>query len=236
MRVAAGAGVGRCGQHVPGLGGVQRIVELGGGGCRVAESGMRGHVLHALAINIDLAPVAQGFQELRSGKGALFAFENGFWTIRHRLVRFCAQEGAIIAARATGAYRPLGDSRPHDGGPGTPQKSPPFGQNEVAARPLWRRNGLRALAPLPLGPVRDKASEFSAPQPPGAASPSRAICPSEKARNSRNYRKAGPCAGRSFFATGSDPSPIAIVLNAISEARGLIPFPNLCGCRCAGLF
>src|SRR5580693_7916546 len=69
--VAAGAGVGRRGEHV--LGGlvVQRVVEQRHRARRVAERRMLGDVLDPLAIDVDLAAVAQRFQELRAGHRAL---------------------------------------------------------------------------------------------------------------------------------------------------------------------
>ena len=64
MRVAAGAGVGGAGQHVAVLRVVQRVVEPRDGPDRIAQSGMGGHVLDALAVDIDLAAVTQALHVL----------------------------------------------------------------------------------------------------------------------------------------------------------------------------
>ena len=66
LREAAVAGVGRHSQLVLVLGIVQRIVEARHHARGVAERRVRGHVLDALAVDVDLAPVAQGVQELRA--------------------------------------------------------------------------------------------------------------------------------------------------------------------------
>jgi hypothetical protein len=44
-------------------------------------------ILDLLAVNIDLAPIAQGFQELSAGEGALLAFKNCLGVLRHRVLR-----------------------------------------------------------------------------------------------------------------------------------------------------
>src|SRR4051794_2593058 len=69
MRVAAGAGVGGAGQHVAVLRVVQRVVEPRDRPDRIAEGGVGGHVLNALAVDIDLAAITQGLHVLRAGIG-----------------------------------------------------------------------------------------------------------------------------------------------------------------------
>ena len=59
VSVAARPGVGRRGERVLGLGVVQGVVEPGDRACGVAKGGMRGHIVDALAIDVDLSPVAQ---------------------------------------------------------------------------------------------------------------------------------------------------------------------------------
>ena len=69
VRHAAVAGVGRHQQLVLVLGVVQRVVEPSQHARGVAESGVCGDVLDPLAVDVDLAPVAQRFQELGTGHG-----------------------------------------------------------------------------------------------------------------------------------------------------------------------
>ena len=64
--VAARAGVGRRGQQVLGLCVVQRVVEPRDRARGVAKRGMRGHVLDALAVDIDLSAVAQAGEIFRA--------------------------------------------------------------------------------------------------------------------------------------------------------------------------
>ena len=64
MRHAAVAGIGRHQQLVLVLGVVQRIVEPRDHARGVAEGRMRGDVLDALAVDVDLAAVAQRLQKL----------------------------------------------------------------------------------------------------------------------------------------------------------------------------
>src|SRR5581483_9348717 len=60
---------------------------------------MPGHVFHALAVDVDLAPVAQRFQVLGSGERALLARHETFRRLRHAPPPFPARwTGAIIAA------------------------------------------------------------------------------------------------------------------------------------------
>ena len=66
--VAARAGVGRRGEHVLGLRVVQRVVEPRDRARGVAESRMRGDVVDALAVDVDLAPVAQAGEIFRAGE------------------------------------------------------------------------------------------------------------------------------------------------------------------------
>ena len=56
---------------------MQRVVELGDGAARVAERRMGGHVVDALAVDVDLAAVPQAFQILGAGERPLLPFENG---------------------------------------------------------------------------------------------------------------------------------------------------------------
>ena len=60
VRVAAGAGVGRRGEHVLGLGIVQRVIELGDRDSRIAERRVLRDVGDALAVDVDFAPVRAG--------------------------------------------------------------------------------------------------------------------------------------------------------------------------------
>ena len=64
------------------------------------------HVGDALAVDVDLAAVAQGLQVLRAGKGALAAFEDGFRGVWHRRgsVPFARRLPAMIAKDARRAY------------------------------------------------------------------------------------------------------------------------------------
>ena len=64
----ARAGVGRAGQHVLLLWIVQRVVEPRDGARGVAERRMRGDVLDPLAVDIDLAAVAQAVEILLAGE------------------------------------------------------------------------------------------------------------------------------------------------------------------------
>src|SRR5262249_16100918 len=75
--IAAGAGVGRRGQHVMPGWVVQRVVKQRHRGRRVAERRMRRDVLDALAINVDVAAIAQRFQKTRAGEGPLLAADDG---------------------------------------------------------------------------------------------------------------------------------------------------------------
>ena len=65
VRHAAVAGVGRQQELVLALGVVQRIVEPRDHARGVAEGRMRGDVLDALAVDVDLATVAQGVRDIR---------------------------------------------------------------------------------------------------------------------------------------------------------------------------
>ena len=66
--IAARAGVGRRGEHVLALGIVQRVVEPGDRAGGIAEGRMRGDVGHPLAVDVDLAPVAQAFEIFGAGE------------------------------------------------------------------------------------------------------------------------------------------------------------------------
>ena len=83
MGVAARAGIGRCGEHVLGLLGVQGIVEQRHRGRRIAESRMRGDVLDPLAIDVDVAAVAQRLQEFRPGERAILTGDDRLGMLRH---------------------------------------------------------------------------------------------------------------------------------------------------------
>jgi hypothetical protein len=85
VRVAAGAGVrGRC-QDVLGAGIVQRIIELGDRDRRIAERRVLGDILYALAVNVDLAAVAQRLEELLPGERALLSSYQELGSIGHRV-------------------------------------------------------------------------------------------------------------------------------------------------------
>ena len=64
----ARAGVGRAGQHVLLLRVVQRVIEPRDGARGIAEGRMGGDVLDPLAVDIDLAAVAQAFEIFRPGE------------------------------------------------------------------------------------------------------------------------------------------------------------------------
>ncbi len=64
---------------------------------------MDGHVLHPLTVDVDLAPVAQRFQELRSREGALLTFENIFGVLWHCMI-LAVLAAAMIAKPALCAY------------------------------------------------------------------------------------------------------------------------------------
>ena len=81
VRVAAGAGVGGGRQHLLGLGIVQRVIELGDRDSRIAERWMLGDVLDALAVDVDLAAVAQRLQVLRSRERALLSLHEVLWML-----------------------------------------------------------------------------------------------------------------------------------------------------------
>src|SRR5579862_5339314 len=86
MGVATGAGVGRRGERGFGLFGVQRVVELRDRGGAVAERRVSGDVLDPLAVDIDLAAVAQRFQKFRAGERAVLAGKDCFGVVGHRLL------------------------------------------------------------------------------------------------------------------------------------------------------
>src|SRR5262245_1065244 len=65
---AAGPRIRWRGENVLARGIVQRVVEARDGSRRVAERRMRGDVTDALAINIDLASIAQAREIFRTGK------------------------------------------------------------------------------------------------------------------------------------------------------------------------
>ena len=64
----AGAGIGRTGQHVLGLGVVQRIVEPRDRARGVAERRMHGDIVDPLAVDIDLTTIAQAFEVFLAGE------------------------------------------------------------------------------------------------------------------------------------------------------------------------
>jgi hypothetical protein len=76
--VAAGAGVGLAGQQHLALGIVQRIVKPRDRTRGIAERRVRGDVLDPLAIDIDLAAVAQAFEIFRAGERPSFGFDRVF--------------------------------------------------------------------------------------------------------------------------------------------------------------
>ncbi len=75
---AARAGVGRRGQDRLGLVRMQRVVEPRDRARGIAERRMGGDVLDALAIDIDLAPVAQAFEIFRAGERPAFLGDGVF--------------------------------------------------------------------------------------------------------------------------------------------------------------
>ncbi len=83
MRVAARARVGRRGQHVLGLGVVQRVVEASQRARRIAERGMRGDVLDPLAVDIDLPPVAQALEIFLARERPLLPGDQVFRLLLH---------------------------------------------------------------------------------------------------------------------------------------------------------
>ena len=80
VRVAAGAGVGRAGQRVAPLRIMQRIVQPGDRADGIAESRMGGDVGDTLAIDIDLASVAQALDVFRPGVGPALVGDDVFRT------------------------------------------------------------------------------------------------------------------------------------------------------------
>ena len=83
--VAAGAGIGRRGEHVLGRLVVQRVVEQRDGAGRIAERRMFGDVLDALAVDVDLAVVLERLQEFGAGERALLAGDDRFGVVGHLL-------------------------------------------------------------------------------------------------------------------------------------------------------
>ena len=101
VRVAAGAGVGRRGQGFLALGVVQRIVELGDRDGGVAEGRVLGDILDALAVDIDLAAVAQRLEVLGARERALLALDEQLGSFWHGSPSGCTACGlAAIIARA----------------------------------------------------------------------------------------------------------------------------------------
>src|SRR6185312_13025832 len=78
-RVAARAGVGRRGQDIALFRVVQRIVKPRQRPHRIAEGGMRRDVRDALAVDIDVAPVAQTLTIFRAGIWPLLVGNPVFW-------------------------------------------------------------------------------------------------------------------------------------------------------------
>jgi hypothetical protein len=66
---AARAGIGRSDKNVSGFRIVQSIIETGNRARAVAKRRMRGDVLDALAVDIDLAAIAQAFKVLGAREG-----------------------------------------------------------------------------------------------------------------------------------------------------------------------
>ena len=141
------------GQHILGLGIVQGVVDLGDGGGGVAEGGMRGDVLHALAVGVDLAPVAQRLEILRPREWALLAFENIFGVLGHGSIR-CGSARVARRMIAKPAAAPTRLANPSAVETDTRQgsrklrrrpKTPRFRQNAVARWPWSCRNGLRSF-------------------------------------------------------------------------------------------
>ncbi len=80
-------GVGRAGQHVLGSGVVQRVIELRDGAGGVAERRMGGDIGNALAIDVDLATVAQAFEVFLAGERPVGGADEilGFGPTRRRV-------------------------------------------------------------------------------------------------------------------------------------------------------
>jgi hypothetical protein len=149
----------------------------------------------------------------------------GFPMVRHRLVAvasFCVGDGAGPPPPPWTPARPPFARR---SAPADPAEISPFrtkrGRGPAVVAPQW----VARLTLLPLGPARGEASEYSAPQPPGAESLSRAICPSGGGAKQRLglTRQAGPRA----------PADTLLGARAVST-RGL-PGKG-CGCRGQGPF
>src|SRR5262249_1807750 len=66
VRIATRAGIGRPSQNVLGLGGVQRVVEARDRARGVAERRRRGHVLDALAVDLNVTPITQACEIFRA--------------------------------------------------------------------------------------------------------------------------------------------------------------------------
>src|SRR5262249_21341179 len=83
VRVAARAGVRLSRQHAPRLCIVQGIVQPRDRGGAVAERGVFRHIGDAVAVDVDLTAIAQGFDEFGSGEGPVPAFEHGLRGFTH---------------------------------------------------------------------------------------------------------------------------------------------------------
>src|SRR5262245_32615821 len=95
--IAARAGGGRRGELVRGLGIVQRVIEARDRARGVAEGGVRGHVDYALAVDVDLAPIAQAGEVFRAGERPAARADG--------VLGLAATHGTAPSARATAAAR-----------------------------------------------------------------------------------------------------------------------------------
>src|SRR5262249_39902933 len=95
---AARSGVGRRDEKLSVLGIVQSIIEARNRARGVAKRGMRRDVVDALAVDIDLAAVAQAFQIFRAGKGAALC--------RNGVLAFDPVHGGLLDLVASRAARP----------------------------------------------------------------------------------------------------------------------------------
>jgi hypothetical protein len=168
--VASRSRVGRRGEHVLGRCVVQGVIELSHRGGRVAERRVRRHVRNPLAIDVDLAPVAQGLQEFGAGERAVLAFDDGFGVLRHGVIRCLSREAG--RASNTGPVpgrrivrRPTRGARDEDLTGAARSHKAARDQRQILLRPLSRA-GLRPIAlaaryPIgPMEPVRNQGACF----------------------------------------------------------------------------
>ena len=119
--VAARSGVGRPGENVLGLGVVQRVVEPRDRARGIAERGMGGHVLDALAIDVDVTSITQAGEIFRARERSAFGGNEVLGLHRGRFLRrpgrkalaeasVNAPPAAVRSGRKAGWWRSIGKS------------------------------------------------------------------------------------------------------------------------------